>query len=58
MELPNELPNDIDYNRYIDQAIDILFDIGYHTGLRKAAKRCDTPLFCEDGQAAFQLNNL
>jgi hypothetical protein len=57
MELPAQLPEDIDYNRYIDQAIDILFDIGYYSGLRKASKRCDTPLFADDEQQAYQLNS-
>jgi hypothetical protein len=57
MELPAALPTDIDYDRYIDQAIEILFDIGYYTGLRKASRRCETPLFAEDRQAAFHLNS-
>lgn len=56
MELPSELPKDIDYNRYIDIAIDTLFDIGYYTGLRKASKRCTAPLFFENEQAAYNLN--
>lgn len=29
MELPDELPSDIDYDRYIEAANDILLDIGY-----------------------------
>jgi hypothetical protein len=33
MELPEELPTDIDYKKYIDISVDILYDIGY---LRKA----------------------
>jgi hypothetical protein len=57
MELPQELPTDIDYDRYIDEAIEILFDIGYYTGLRKAAKRCTAPLFFEDGQQAYHMNS-
>ena len=57
MELPRELPTDIDYERYIDMAIETLFDIGYYSGLHKAAKRCTAPLFIEDGQDAYHLNN-
>lgn len=33
MELPNELPTDIDYKKYIGISVDILYDIGY---LKKA----------------------
>lgn len=30
MDLPSELPNDIDYDYYISKAVDILFEIGYY----------------------------
>jgi DNA polymerase elongation subunit (family B) len=56
MELPNEFPTDIDYNRYIDASIETLHDIGYYTGLSKASKRCLGGLFEEDGQEAYHLN--
>ena len=56
MELPSELPTDIDYERYIDATIETLHDIGYYTGLSKASKRCLGPLFQEDGQDSYHLN--
>lgn len=30
MDLPNELPNDLDYERYINIASEMLYDIGYY----------------------------
>lgn len=30
MDLPKELPNDLDYNKYIEISTEMLFDIGYH----------------------------
>lgn len=30
MELPDELPTDIDYEHYINEALDILYDVGYY----------------------------
>jgi hypothetical protein len=57
MELPTVLPSDIDYNRYIDIAIEILHSIAYYSGLPKASKRCLGALFAEDGQTAYHLNS-
>lgn len=56
MELPNEFPTDVNYDRYIDAAVETLHDIGYYQGLSKASKRCLGPLFEEDGQEAYHLN--
>ena len=30
MDLPKELPNDLDYERYINIANEMLYDIGYY----------------------------
>lgn len=31
MDLPDELPADIDYDWYVNAAIEMLYDLGYYT---------------------------
>ena len=37
MDLPNELPTNIDYQRYIKRAVDMLFDMAYYQRLKQVS---------------------
>jgi hypothetical protein len=37
MDLPDNLPNDLDFDRYVQKCIDILYDIGYYYRQKQVA---------------------